>query len=74
MNYKDAEALASKIRHEAPDALATIKQDGEPEHYLVDVLFTLRFVVRDEGQWQRRKQEAERFKKPLVTRRCGHGS
>jgi hypothetical protein len=67
MNYKDADALARKIRREVPDALATIEQDCEPGHYLVDVLLSLRFVVRDEGQWHRRKQEVERFNKPIVT-------
>lgn len=74
MNYEDAEALARKIRDEAPDALATIKTDIEPERYFVDVLLSLHFVVRDEGQWQRRKQEVERFKKPIVTATSGHDS
>ena len=68
MNYEDAEALARKIRDEAPDALATIETDIEPERYFVDALLSLHFVVRDEGQWQRRKQELERFKKTYCDR------
>ena len=57
MKYEDAEALATKIRNERPDALVTIEMDVEPGHYLIDVVLSFRFIVRNGDQWQRRKEE-----------------
>jgi len=66
MNYADALALVMLIQQECGERATVEVQDdvAVQGEYLVDVVYTIRFIARDREQWERRRREIDaRFHK-----------